>query len=193
VNPSTPNSDSASPGPPAVGSVVLIGFMGTGKSTIGRRLADRAGLPFEDTDDLIVGRAGLPIPEIFRLHGETAFRDVEHEVLAGLDPTHPRILSTGGGIVLQERNRALLRRLGFVVWLTADEAEILRRVSRNRNRPLVQGDNPRETIRRLLAERAPLYRATADWSLETTGLPVPETVKRIAARADAHRPPPSRG
>ena len=105
------------PAGPIGPGIVLIGFMGTGKTTIGRRLAHRTGLSFADTDTLVVERAGLSIPEIFRLHGEPAFRELEREVLAGLAGGEPRVLSTGGGIVLDPGNRARLRALGWVVWL----------------------------------------------------------------------------
>jgi len=182
ANPST----QLPPNPTGPESIVLIGFMGTGKTTIGRRLARSTDLPFEDTDDLIVERAGLTIPEIFRMHGEAAFRKVESESLAKLDPRCPRILSTGGGIVLAPANRARLRELGFVVWLSATEEEIQQRVSRNRKRPLMQGGNPRETIQRLLGERTPFYRETADWTLDTTGLAISETVRLILGQAEIH-------
>ena len=157
--------------------------MGTGKTTIGRRLASRTGKPFADTDAIVVERAGLSIAEIFRLHGESAFRDLESEVLASLDPTEPRILSTGGGIVLRPENRERLRALGLVVWLRASPAEILARISRNTQRPLMQTPDPAATIRELLTTREPLYRESAHWTLETTGLPIPETVHRILVRS----------
>jgi len=152
--------------------IVLIGFMGCGKSTAGRELQKMLGYPQIDTDHLIVERVGMPIPRIFEEAGETAFREMETELLRELakDAPPPRIVSTGGGIILREENRRLLRRLGCVVWLRVPLATIVERTSRNRNRPLLNGENPEEIARRLLEERAPLYREAAHLEVEVENL-----------------------
>jgi shikimate kinase len=123
-----------------------------------------------------VERAGKPIRDIFAEEGEEAFRDLESAVLADLDAqglTH-HIIATGGGIVTRPANRAALRRLGYVVWLVVSPAEILKRTSRNRDRPLLNNDDPEGTIGKLLADRLPLYRDSAHLTIETDGLTFPE-------------------
>ena len=161
---------------PPLKNIILIGFMGSGKSTIGRELSKSLGYPLLDTDALIVKRAGKPIARIFSDEGEAAFRDLESGILGELaeDPSARHIISTGGGIITRPENCALLRRLGYVVWLVVTPAEILRRTNRNRNRPLLNNDHPEETIRTLLAERTPAYRDTAHLTVETDNLTFPE-------------------
>ncbi len=158
--------------------------MGSGKSTIGRELSQSLGYPVIDTDTLIVERAGRPIPEIFATDGEDAFRDLESDVLAGLEAdTSRRIIATGGGIVRRAENRELLRRLGYVVWLVVSPAEILRRTARNKDRPLLNNDDPEGTITRLLEERIPLYRECAHLTVETDHLTFPEIAAGIVESA----------
>ena len=132
-------------------NIILIGFMGSGKSTIGRELSRSLGYPLLDTDAQIVERAGKPIARIFADEGEEAFRELETGLLEELAaaPSERHIISTGGGIITRPQNCALLRRLGYVVWLVVTPAEILRRTSRNRNRPLLNNDHPEETIHKL--------------------------------------------
>ena len=151
-------------------NLVLIGFMGSGKSSIGRILATKLGFHLVDTDALIVQEAGMPITEIFAWQGEEGFRDFEAKALAGLvdRSTHGLVIATGGGIVTREENLPLLHRLGFVVELTASEEVIFERVSRNKARPLLHTPNPRETVSKLLAHRAPMYAAAADFSIDST-------------------------
>jgi shikimate kinase len=151
-------------------NIVLIGFMGCGKTTVGQLVAEKLGWPFVDTDSLVVEAAGRSIPEIFETDGEADFRRRESEVLESLAAGGPRVIATGGGIVTQPANAAILRGLGFVVWLSASEQAIYERVSRNRHRPLLQTPNPRETIRQLLEQRRPLYAAFANLTIETAGL-----------------------
>jgi shikimate kinase len=156
--------------PPA--GIVLVGFMGCGKSTVGRELHKMLGYPQVDTDHLIVERVGMPVTQIFEESGEEAFRDMETEMLrelVGEMPT-PRIVSTGGGIILREENRRLLRRLGCVVWLRVPLATIVERTARNRNRPLLNGENPEEKARELLADRTPLYRDASHIEVEVEDL-----------------------
>ena len=166
-------------------NIILIGFMGSGKSTIGRDLEQILGYPVIDTDALIVQRAGKRIPRIFKEDGEDAFRDLESSVLADLEDQRPsrRIIATGGGIILRPGNRAALRRLGFVVWLVVSAAEIVRRTSRNKERPLLDNQDPVGTVTRLLAERTELYRATAHQPIETDGLTFPEITTGIVESA----------
>ncbi len=161
---------------PPLENIVLIGFMGSGKSTIGRELSQLLGYPLLDTDALIVERDGRPIPRIFAESGEEAFRDLESAVLADLHaggPSH-RVIATGGGIVTLPKNRRLLRRLGYVVWLMVTPKAVLRRTSRNKQRPLLNNPDPTGTISRLLEERTPLYRETSHLAVETDSLNFPE-------------------
>ena len=153
-------------------NIVLIGFMGCGKTTVGRELQQRLGYPLVDMDQVIEQRAGKAITEIFADEGETAFRDMETALLRELnDPTAPRrIISTGGGVVGREENRSLLKDLGYVVWLHAPAAVILERTAKNRSRPLLHTDDPAARIQSLMEERKPLYQETAHLKLDTAGL-----------------------
>jgi shikimate kinase len=165
-------------------NIVLIGFMGTGKTTIGKIASERLGLEFVDTDDLIVEAAGEPIPKIFERLGEEGFRKIETEVLGGLAGRGGRIIATGGGIVTRPENQRLLQKLGFVVWLSATVETIFERVSLNRDRPLLYTDDPLQTITNMLAEREPLYRSTADLKVETDEFHAQEITHGIAASAE---------
>ena len=169
-------------------NVILIGFMGVGKSTIGRHLSKSLGYPVIDTDALIVAKQGRPITEIFEADGEDYFRNLETDVLRLLlqDRCHKRIISTGGGIILREENRMLLRELGFVVWLVAQPKTILERTSRNKERPLLQAPNPAETIQQMLTERDAYYRESAHLILETTNLDFSEITTGIIESARYH-------
>ena len=162
-------------------NIVLIGFMGCGKSTVGRELQQRLGYPLVDMDHAIEERAGKPITAIFADDGEPAFRDMETALLRELnDPQAPRrIISTGGGVVGRAENRVLLKDLGYVVWLYAPPATVLERTSKNRNRPLLRTDNPAAKIEALMAEREPLYQETAHLKLDTTGLRCDEVATGI--------------
>jgi shikimate kinase len=169
-------------------NIVLIGLMGCGKSTIGRKLQALLGYPLVDTDHLIEEKAGMGVSEIFARRGEPYFREVESAVLNELSaPGGPRrIIATGGGIVGRKANRKLLSQLGYVVWLQAPVEVILQRTGRNRDRPLLQTENPREKIERLLAERSPLYHEIADLELETAGLETEEIACGILESARYH-------
>ena len=156
-------------------NLVLIGFMGCGKSTVGRELHRNLRYPLVDTDQEIEERAGRTIREIFAREGEPAFRDMETALLHELaepdrDDPSPRIISTGGGICGRAENRELLRRLGYVVWLHAPVDVIVERTARNQDRPLLDTPDPRGRIVTLMAEREPLYRETAHLDIDTTGL-----------------------
>lgn len=160
-------------------SVVLIGFMGAGKSAIGRELAKRTKLLRQDTDELVRARFGSPIREIFTQHGEEVFRNAETEVLRKLENKPPMIVVTGGGIILREENVRLLRLLGMTIWLDADEEILWHRASRRGNRPLLQTTNPREKFSALLRERRPLYQAAAERRIDTSNASIVDVAIEI--------------
>jgi shikimate kinase len=138
-------------------SVVLVGMMGAGKSTIGRRLSARLRLPFLDADIEIEAAAAMSIPEIFETHGEPHFRDGEARVIARLLDSGPAVLATGGGAFMREETRSRIRRQAVSVWLKADADIIMRRVKRRADRPLLQTADPAATVGRLIDEREPIY------------------------------------
>ncbi|MGI8604365.1 MAG: shikimate kinase [Verrucomicrobiales bacterium] len=158
----------------AAQNLVLIGFMGCGKTTVGQRAAEKLTWEFADTDSLIIEQAGRAIPEIFAAEGESGFRARESAVLKSLADGKSRVIATGGGIVTEARNNEVLRQLGFVVWLNASEEAIFDRVSRNKNRPLLQTADPRQTMRDLLKLRRPIYAKLAHLVVETAGLEADE-------------------
>ena len=131
--------------------------MGAGKSTVGKRLADRLHRKFYDSDNEIEKAAGLAISDIFTLHGEAEFRRGERRVLERLLSEQPHILATGGGAYLDPETRALLRDRAVTIWLNADLETLWRRVSRRNHRPLLKADNPKGVLSQLLSERAPIY------------------------------------
>jgi len=171
-------------------NIVLIGFMGSGKSTVGRELHQRLGYSLVDMDQVIERRAGKSIAAIFAAEGEEAFRDMETEVLEELmlevlkEVDAPRrIISTGGGVIGRERNRELLRQLGYVVWLHAPLAVILDRTGRNRDRPLLHTEDPVARVEALLALRKPLYAEAAHLQVDTAGLDAGELATGILESA----------
>ena len=137
--------------------IVLVGMMGAGKSTIGRRLAARLRLPFIDADSEIEAAAGMSIPEIFEVHGEPHFRDGEARVIARLLESGPAVLATGGGSFMREETRRRVRDKAVSIWLKADADIIMRRVKRRADRPLLRTADPAATVGRLIAEREPVY------------------------------------
>jgi shikimate kinase len=163
-------------------NLILVGFMGSGKSALGRFAAQRLGFQFLDTDALIVERAGMEISSLFEQQGEAHFRELETRTIESLMPLNRCVISTGGGAVLSEENRALLRSLGFVVLLTAREEIIFERVARNTKRPLLQTADPRGTIAQMLADRAPAYTAAAHWTLDTSDLSREQAGELLIAR-----------
>lgn len=140
-------------------NIVLLGFMGTGKSRVAGLLAGQLGWRQVDTDDEIERRAGLPIPEIFARHGEPWFRKLEHEVVRDLAAGQRLVIATGGGVVLNPENLRVLGASGVLVCLLADPEVIWERVRQETHRPLLAGGNPQQRIRDLLAKRRPLYTA----------------------------------
>jgi shikimate kinase len=137
--------------------IVLVGMMGAGKSTIGRRLAARLRLPFVDADVEIEAAAGMTIPEIFEIHGESHFRDGEARVIARLLESGPAVLATGGGSFMREETRQRIHDKAVSIWLKADADIIMRRVKRRADRPLLHTADPAATVTRLMTEREPIY------------------------------------
>src|SRR5207237_9881107 len=137
----------------AAKSIVLIGMMGAGKSSAGRCLQRRTGLARIDIDETVATEVGMPIPQIFEQCGEEKFRDAETETLRKLAPDRPVIIVTGGGIVSRPENVDLLKKLGTIVWLTADEETLFERASRRNDRPLLQKENPRNIFAELFGKR----------------------------------------
>jgi shikimate kinase len=164
---------------PAERSIVLIGMMGAGKSSVGRALARRLSLPRFDTDELLAEEHGMPVAQVFTLLGEDRFRDAETAILRTLDSTRRSVIVTGGGIVMRAENLPLLRELGTTIWLQADEAKLFERVSRRTSRPLLQTADPRQTLRELLARREPLYAAAADLVIDTSAAMQHDIATRI--------------
>lgn len=160
--------------------------MGSGKTTAGRRMAAQLGLRFVDTDDLVVQAAGKPIPAIFAEEGEAGFRARESAVLDSLANQDGLVISTGGGIVTVPENVPKLKRLGFVIWLNPPEETIFERISRSRDRPLLQTPDPRRTVHDLLEARRPLYAAAADFEAEMSGLSADECAWGLAESVRVH-------
>ena len=151
-------------------SVVLVGMMGAGKSTIGRRLSARLGLPFLDADVEIEQAHRLPIPDIFEKYGEPYFRDGEVRVIARLLDNGPAIIATGGGAVMRDETRERIREKAVSIWLKVDTDVIMRRVKRRSDRPLLQTVDPEATVERLVKEREPLY-SQADVTIWSRDVP----------------------
>ncbi|WP_426167258.1 shikimate kinase [Sandarakinorhabdus sp. DWP1-3-1] len=171
--------------------VALVGLMGAGKTTIGRRLALRLGLPFVDADAEIETASGLSVAEIFERFGEAHFRDGERRVIARLVDGDPKVIATGGGAFIQDDTRALLLERALVVWLDADIATLVDRVRRRNTRPLLKGRDPGEVLRSLAAVRNPIY-AAAQLRIASKAGPHGETVDTIVrALAAANRGTPA--
>ncbi|HEV3498979.1 MAG TPA: shikimate kinase [Bradyrhizobium sp.] len=166
-------------------SVVLVGMMGAGKSTIGRRLSARLGLPFLDADTEIEAAAGMSIPDIFESHGEPHFRDGEARVIARLLDSGPAVIATGGGAFMREETRSRVGAKAVSIWLKADADIIMRRVKRRADRPLLQTADPAATVGRLIEEREPVYQH-ADLTIWSRDVPhdkiVDECIEALHAR-----------
>ncbi|HKM37213.1 MAG TPA: shikimate kinase AroK [Thiopseudomonas sp.] len=158
---------------------ILIGPMGAGKSTIGRLLAKELSLPFKDSDKEIEERTGASIPLIFDVEGEAGFRDREQAVITELCEQPGLVLATGGGAVLRPENRQAMRNGAIVIYLHASVEHQLARTARDRNRPLLQTENPRQVLTDLLALRDPLYREVATLIIETDTRPPRMVVQEI--------------
>ncbi len=170
----------------ALGSrmIVLVGMMGAGKSTIGRRLAARLRLPFMDADTEIETAASMTIPEIFEARGEQYFRDGEARVIARLLESGPGVLATGGGSFMREETRQRIGDKAVSIWLRADTDVIMKRVKRRTDRPLLQTEDPVATVNRLLAEREPIY-GKADLTIASRDVPHERIVDEVVAALHA--------
>jgi len=161
-------------------NIVLVGFMGTGKTAVGRRLAGRLGMEFIDTDDLVEEVTGMSISQLFKRYGEVRFRSEEELAVARAAAQKGVVIATGGGAVLSDESCRLLKENGVMVWLKADPDEIHARVKRKGDRPLLSLDNSVEHIKELLAERMPYYRQ-ADFTVETSGKELDHIVDEVVA------------
>ena len=159
-------------------SVVLVGMMGAGKSSIGRRLASRLCVPFVDADIEIEKAAGMSIAEMFSTHGEPYFRAGEMRVIARLLESGPQVLATGGGAFMSAETRTAIRAKGISVWLRATLEVLSRRIKRRGDRPLLKNADPSDTLRRLIDERYPVY-AEADLTVESRDVPHETIVDEI--------------
>jgi shikimate kinase len=162
-------------------AIALIGFMGAGKSAVGRELSGRTGWPRHDTDEMIRVQFGISIPDIFARHGEPAFRDAETTLLKTLQRGLTGVVVTGGGIILREENVRLLRGMGRIIWLDADEEILWQRASRYSTRPLLQTPDPRARFAELLRERLPFYQTAADYRINTSSSTIAEVTDEIIA------------
>lgn len=166
--------------------VVLVGLMGAGKSTVGRRLARDIGLDFVDSDQEIAEAAGCSIADIFEIYGETIFRDLEKRVILRLVSGDPAVVATGGGAFMNAEIREAVKRQSISVWLKADLDVLVERVSRRDTRPLLQKGDKRATLERLMSERHPFY-AEADITIESDEGAHEKVVSRIAAQLAIHK------
>lgn len=173
-------------------SIVLIGMMGAGKSSVGTCLQRRTAFALFDTDDIVASKFGLAIPEIFSKHGEKKFREAETQALRELSETQRAIIVTGGGIVLRHENLQILERLGVTIWLDANEETLFERASRSGNRPLLRVKSPRRAFARMLQARHPLYGSVADVRVDTSMLTAEEIVVAILSKLSrlGHNPQP---
>lgn len=166
-------------------TVALVGLMGAGKTTIGRRLAQALALPFVDADEAIVAAAGRSIEDIFAERGECEFRRGERQVIARLLDGAPHVLATGGGAFIDPRTRELMKERAISIWLKAPLDVLMKRVTKRDHRPLLKEDDPRAVMQRLLDERYPIY-AEADLTIETGTGPHNSAVVAILNALRAH-------
>ena len=159
-------------------NIILVGFMGTGKTSVGQALSQRLEMPLIDTDDVIERDSGMIIADIFAQHGEPYFRELESAAVRKVSSLDNYVISTGGGVVLRDSNLEMLRRNGVIFCLTATPEEIWRRVGHETHRPLLQTPDPLGKIRQMLAARAPHY-ARADYEIQTTGLSIEAIANKI--------------
>jgi shikimate kinase len=172
--------------------VVLVGMMASGKTSVGRLLAQRLDIPFVDADQEIETAASMSVPEIFSLHGEPYFRDGERRVIARIMRDGPKVLATGGGAFMNADTRMLVARRGISIWLKADMETILRRAKRRSNRPLLQNSDPEGTVRRLIEARYPVYQE-ADVTIVSMDGPHEATVDEVMRGLVAHLLPANVG
>jgi shikimate kinase len=166
-------------------TIALVGLMGAGKSSVGRRLAQALNLPFRDTDEEVERAAGRSVSEIFEELGEAAFRDGERRVIARLLDEPPHVLATGGGAFMNPKTRQLIADKAISVWLRADVDVLARRVARKNDRPLLQGRDTRAALEALARQRDPIY-ALADLTVPSQESPHQVTVEAIIDALSAH-------
>jgi shikimate kinase len=167
-------------------TIALVGMMGVGKSTVGRKLGEQLGVPFVDSDEEIEKAAGLSVKEIFDKHGEAEFRRGERKVIERLLNGPPIVLATGGGAYMDAETRALMKEKAVTVWLRADLDVIWKRVSRRDTRPLLKRDNPKKVLAELDAVRAPIY-AEADIVVDSGDGPATEAVSAVLEKLGARK------
>ena len=167
-------------------TIVMVGLMGAGKTSIGRRLAARLGLSFVDADDEIEAAAGSSIADIFERHGEASFRDGERRVIARLLNGPPIVLATGGGAFMDAETRERIAAKGISVWLRADIDTLVRRTSRRNDRPLLKNGDQREILTRLMDQRYPIYQL-ANVVVDSFDAPAEETLQQVLDALDAYR------
>jgi shikimate kinase len=167
---------------------ILIGMPGAGKSTVARQLGRRLKLPVVDTDAVIEARIGTTIRDFFEREGEAAFRDLEEQVIAELTGGPPKVLATGGGVVLRRINRERLHASGTVIYLRISPDHLLKRVRQDTKRPLLQVADPLARLQTLFAERDPLYRECAHFTLDEHGASLAMLVNRVVMQLDLMQP-----
>lgn len=167
-------------------TIVMVGLMGAGKTSIGRRLAARLGMPFVDADEEIEEAAGSSIEDIFERHGEASFRDGERRVIARLLDGPPIVLATGGGAFMDGETRACIAAKGISVWLRADVDTLVRRTSRRTDRPLLKNGDPKEILTQLMEQRYPIYQL-ADIAVDSFDAPAEETLQNVLDALEAYR------
>lgn len=166
--------------------IVLVGLMGAGKTSIGRRLATRLGLPFSDADDEIEKAAGSSIEDIFERLGEERFREGERRVIARLLDGPPIVLATGGGAFMDPDTRKVIAENGISIWLKSNIDTLVKRTSKRKNRPLLKNKNHREVLKRLIEVRYPIYQL-ADIIIDSLDVSAEETLHQVVKSLDAHR------
>jgi shikimate kinase len=165
-------------------SIALVGMPGSGKSTAGRLLAKRFGVVFSDTDAWVEEKAQCSIAELFSKQGEKTFRDLEQEALTRVCSGAPKVIATGGGAILRDANREILRRACVVLYLRANAEELVRRLAKDESRPLLAGTDVSASLRRLFQEREPLYRKTAHYIVETGRPSIHAMINRMAMQLE---------
>ena len=163
---------------PKTKTIVLIGLMGAGKSSIGRKLAAALSMPFKDTDDEIIAKFNCSIPEIFKKHGEPEFRRIEEQEIKRLLKEPQHVLATGGGSFINEKTRAIIKEKGISIWLKANLDVLLERTAKRKDRPLLNSPNPRKILKSLINQRYPIY-SKADIIIETGPQSHQNTVNQI--------------
>lgn len=167
-------------------NLFLIGPMGSGKTTLGRRLAPLLGLEFIDLDEQLELRCGVEVSVIFEIEGEAGFREREHAMLAEVASQRGHLVATGGGSVLRADNRALIRSSGLVVWLNTSVDQQIRRLERDKRRPLLAAPDRRSRLEAMAAERNPIYAELADLEFESRNLPLPRMTRALEKAVRGH-------